>query len=88
MARGGNRPGAGRPAGASNRRTIEQVEAIESSGLTPLDYMLNVLRDEQQAADVRMEAAKSAAPYCHAKRAPVNGDGEEAAGLTVVINKP
>jgi hypothetical protein len=88
MARGGTRPGAGRPAGASNRRTIEQIEAIEASGLTPLDFMLDVLRDELRPFDARMDAAKAAAPYCHAKRAPVGSDGEDAPGLTVIVNKP
>ena len=32
--------GKGRPKGAKNRKTREEVEAIEKSGLTPLEYML------------------------------------------------
>ena len=33
----------------------------------PLDYMLAVLRDENQSMADRMDAAKAAAPYVHAK---------------------
>lgn len=88
MARGGNRPGAGRPTGAQNKRTAEQVAAVEASGLTPLDFMLSLLRDPLQDYDVRLDAAKAAAPYVHAKRAPVGSDGEDAAGITVIVNKP
>ena len=67
MARGGFRPGAGRPAGASNKRTIEQVEAIIESGLTPLDYLTSVYQDPSQDEAKRIDAAKAAAPYVHAK---------------------
>jgi hypothetical protein len=37
--------------------------------LTPLDHMLQVLRDPFQAAERRDWAAEKAAPYCHAKLA-------------------
>jgi hypothetical protein len=67
MARGGQRPGAGRPAGASNRRTIEQVEAVKASGLTPLEYLTGVYQDPTADEAKRIDAAKAAAPYVHAK---------------------
>ncbi|MDR3414640.1 MAG: hypothetical protein P4L83_00505 [Nevskia sp.] len=35
----------------------------------PLEYMLRVMRDEGQTLAVRMDAAKNAAPYLHAKLA-------------------
>lgn len=63
--RGGKREGAGRPMGAPNKATVEREAAIAESGLTPLEYMLSVLRDETQEAASRMEAAKAAAPYVH-----------------------
>jgi hypothetical protein len=46
MARGGKRDGAGRKPGAVNKATQEQREAVIESGLTPLDYLLSVMRDE------------------------------------------
>lgn len=74
MARGGARPGAGRPKGAPNKRTVAQAEAVAASGLTPLDFMLSVLRDEQRTREERMDAAKNAAPYCHARLQSIEAD--------------
>lgn len=71
MARGGKREGAGRPAGAINGKTAERVSQIEASGLTPLDFMLQMLRDEGQSLENRQWAAEKAAPYVHAKLANV-----------------
>ena len=69
---GGKRANSGRPKGALNRKTRERVEAVEASGLTPLDYMLSVMRDETNAPLVRLDAAKSAAPYVHAKLSTID----------------
>lgn len=83
MAVGGARPGAGRKKGGVNRLTAEAV-AKGNDGLSPLDYMLAVLRDTKESPDRRLDAAKAAAPYVHPKRAPVDGDGKEA-GLVVNV---
>ena len=64
---GGSRPGAGRKPGKRNRKTTEVIKAIEESGLTPLDYMLSVLRDEEKPESVRLQAARDSAPYIHSK---------------------
>lgn len=72
MARGGKRPGAGRRAGSPNKATAERQRAIEESGLTPLDYMLGIMRDEAMTPESRFEAAKAAAPYVHPKLANVD----------------
>lgn len=71
MAKGGARPGAGRKPGIPNKRTAEKVAAIEASGLTPLDYLLSVMRDTDLPREDRVDAAKAAAPYVHAKLANV-----------------
>lgn len=76
MARGGSRPGAGRPAGAQNKRTIEQVEAIAASGLTPLEYLTSVYQDAGADEAKRIDAAKAAAPYVHAKLNSVELKGD------------
>lgn len=85
MARGGTRAGAGRPKGMPNKRTAEKAAEVEASGLTPLDYMLSVLRDESRDPDDRMDAAKAAAPYVHAKLASIEHGGK--VGVTVVISE-
>lgn len=71
MARGGKRPGAGRKAGSATKKTREIADRAASEGLTPLDYMLSILRDEAQGPLMRFEAAKAAAPYVHPKLASV-----------------
>jgi hypothetical protein len=70
--RGGRRPGAGRPKGRKNRKTeerLEHVKELAKAGLTPLEYMLAVMRDEKADEERRLDAAKSAAPYVHPKLA-------------------
>lgn len=70
----GSKPGerrGGRTAGTPNRKTAESVAAIEASGLTPLDFMLQVLRNEANDQATRLDAAHKAAPYVHAKLASV-----------------
>jgi hypothetical protein len=76
MAVGGKRPGAGRPKGAKNVKTLEQVKKVAESGLSPLEYMLSVMRDETEDRSIRLDAAHKVAPYVHAKLQPVDGDGD------------
>ena len=85
MAKGGARPGAGRKPGVPNKRTAEKTAEIEASGLTPLDYMLRILRDELADTDARMDAAKAAAPYVHAKLASVEHKGDGGGPLVLEI---
>ena len=47
---------------------IEEKPAL--SELMPLDYLLEVMRDELEERGRRMQAATLAAPYVHAKPAP------------------
>lgn len=75
MAKGGARPGAGRKPGIHNKRTAETVAEVEASGLTPLAYMLSIMRNEALDREARMDAAKAAAPYAHAKLAAVEHSG-------------
>ena len=52
-----------------NKVTLVKAAEIAASGLTPLEFMLQVLRDVAIDAPLRMEAAKNAAPYVHPKLA-------------------
>lgn len=77
MANGGKRPGAGRPKGATTRKTREIAEAAAKKGLTPLEYFLKLLYDEKQPQEVRFAAAKEAAPFIHPKLAAVQHSGDQ-----------
>lgn len=49
----------------------EVLAAVRASGQAPLDYMLQVMRDETQELAKRLDAAKAAAPYVHPRLASV-----------------
>lgn len=71
MPRGGARPGAGRKSKAV-KDAVEACEiAAKRSGgdMTPLDFMLALMRDKQQDLKLRMAMAQAAAPYVHPKKA-------------------
>ena len=75
----------GRRKGTPNRATAAKSAAIEKSGLTPLDYMLRLLRNPKLDYELRLEAAKSAAPYVHPKLANVELTGKDGGVLTVQV---
>jgi hypothetical protein len=64
---GGPRPNSGRKKGSLNRKSQEIIAKAVSDGITPLEYMLSVLRDPEANKMEKMEAAKSAAPFVHAR---------------------
>ena len=57
----------GRKKGVSNKRTVQFAAHLRREGITPLDYMLQVLRDPTQEHTRRDDMAKAAAPYVHSK---------------------
>lgn len=67
----------GRQKGTPNKATAAKAEAIAASGLTPLDYMLQVMRDEDVERHARFAAAKAAAPYVHPHLAAVTHTGPD-----------
>jgi hypothetical protein len=73
----------GRQKGVANRRTREIADAAVKEGLTPLEYMLAVLRDKTVDAERRDRMAAAAAPYIHPRLANVEAKidltGHEAA---------
>jgi hypothetical protein len=64
---GGRRPGAGRPKGAISKSTRAILEALDSGGEMPIQYMLRVMRDANLPSARRDEMAKLAASYLHPK---------------------
>ena len=77
--RGGKRPRAGRKRGSRNKASAAREIAVAASGLTPLAYMLSIMRDETQPLTVRIEMAKAAAPYVHPRFAAIEHRGEKEA---------
>lgn len=71
----------GRKKGTPNKATAAKAEAIAKSGQTPLDFMLSVMRNAKNPQDIRLDAAKSAAPYVHPKLAAIEHTGKEGAPL-------
>ena len=88
MPRGGARPGAGRPKGRRSSKTVEQLAAIAGSGLTPLAYLLKIMRDKELDRAVRLDAAKAAAPYVHPKLANLDATVKGDSAHPLVISNP
>lgn len=92
--RGGKRQGAGRRTGSKNVKSAEIAHKAAAAGVTPLEYMLNLLRSEPpQDADalakirheaLRFEAAKAAAPFVHPRLAAVEHTGKDGGPLEIV----
>ena len=76
---GGARPNSGpKPRGPQPlpapvvRKTPEpEPQAVASEGVSPLEFLLAVMRDPAVDGKLRLDAAKTAAQYCHLKK----GDG-------------
>lgn len=73
----------GRQKGVPNRATATKAAEIAASGLTPLDYMLRVMRDGTIDHPIRLDAAKSAAPYVHPRLATFNPPTDGSGSLTI-----
>lgn len=83
MSRGGKREGAGRKPGALSMRARAHVIEARKGGMLPLDFLLSVMRDETNGRDLRIEAAKAAAPYLHSKMPVALVPAQPAAAATL-----
>ena len=52
-------------------------------GMMPLDYLLGIMRHEDQDARKRLDAAKAAAPYCHARLSSTELSGPNGSAVEV-----
>ncbi len=77
----------GRQKGTPNKTTLARQAEIAAQGLTPLDYMLSVLRDTNENPTRRDDMAKAAAPYVHPKLATTTHKGDESAPLVHEIRR-
>ncbi|MCL2887471.1 MAG: hypothetical protein FWF20_12005 [Betaproteobacteria bacterium] len=76
--RGGARSGAGRKPGSKNRKTREIADKAAKDGITPLEVMIEAMRDayKEGGAVAAFGFAKDAAPYMHAKIAAMELTGK------------
>lgn len=76
---GGKRANAGRKGGGQNQKSSKIAKAAAAKGLTPVEFMLNMLRDDDATIEDRKWAAQHAAPYVHPRLAAIEqrGGGEE-----------
>jgi hypothetical protein len=80
MARG--RKTGGRQKGTRNRATAEARAAAEPTGILPVDYMLQVIRDPSADQRRRDAMAVAAAPYLHPKLGAIDAKLTPAASET------
>lgn len=92
MPAGGARAGAGRPKGSISKVSAELREHLLAGGVSPLEYMLQVMRDATADSERRDKMAQAAAPFVHPKLASteVSGPDGDPLGVTfeVVYVKP
>ena len=84
-AKPGERRG-GRQKGTRNKaagKIRANVASIQAAGITPLDYMLSVLRNPDQDSDSRRWAASAAAPYVHPRLTSIGGPPDQPVELVV-----
>jgi hypothetical protein len=89
MARGGSRPGAGRPAGLPMvSRRVREIAAVIKAGkdrgevthATALEFAMSVINDPAEPIEAKIRLAVAAMPFQHAKLEPRPiGKKEEAA---------
>lgn len=77
-ARGAPKTG-GRRAGIPNKKTQLLQDKVVKAGLSPLEFLIQVMNDTEQTHHLRVDAAKAAAPYVHSRLAQiqVTGDPEQ-----------
>lgn len=73
---GGARQGAGRPKGSVSKRSVDAVATAMAKGISPVEYMLSIMRDETAERKDRAWAAEKAAPYVHPRPAPLDNTVE------------
>ena len=81
--RGGRREGAGRKPGSVSKLDGGARRKAMEGGMMPLDYLLGIMRDEDQDARWRLDAAKAAAPYCHARLSSTELSGPNGSAVEV-----
>lgn len=76
----------GRTKGTPNKRTVFQnLPRRVRRGLTPLEYMLRVMRNGRSGHDRRDDMAKAAAPYMHPRLNAIQHTGKDGEPIRVAF---
>lgn len=77
----------GRSKGTANRRpTYAAVKAMVAGAKSPLDFLLDVMRDERRDIQLRVMAAKAAAPYVHRSLKSVEQSGADGGPQRIIVS--
>lgn len=57
----------GRKKGSVNKANRVREAAIAAQGITPMDFLLEIVRNKRRKLALRLDAAKAVAPYVHPK---------------------
>ncbi len=71
---GGRKKGTPNKIQRPGKKQSALVDKLFDEGVTPLEYMLAILRNPESQAMQKAWAAEKAAPYCHPRLAPVDKD--------------
>ncbi len=71
---GGRKKGTPNKVQRPRKQHAALIEPLLADGVTPLEYMLGILRNPNTEPLQRAWAAEKAAPYCHPRLAPVDKD--------------
>jgi hypothetical protein len=82
--------GKGRRLGSRNKLTAETLALVED-GKTPVAFALGIMNDDTKTHELRLHAARIAAPYLHSKPQPegriVSFELPEEIGTPAVLTK-
>lgn len=85
MARGGKREGAGRKKGSKGKRSSKVAKEAAKRGITPLEYMLRVMRNSKADTARRDDMAKAAAPFIHPRINTIQHTGKDGEPIRVTF---
>lgn len=74
----------GRRPGSRNKANVQREAEIKASGLTPLEYLIQMMRNKGNTPEIRIDAAKAAAPYVHPKLATISVNGSLDTNVVIV----
>jgi hypothetical protein len=88
MARGGARPGAGRPRGSRGERgrlLEERVRAAVGDDWCPVVFLCQVAADRKRPLELRVDCAKASAPYLAPRLKSIELEGGLAVDMAALV---